>query len=37
MNVHGLTLLQIVKNSSEDVQSSLRGIQIVGLLSMAPH
>ena len=35
MNVHGLTLFQYVRNVSKDIQSSSRGIQIVGLSPMA--
>ena len=31
MNVHGLTLFQFVRNVFYDVQSSLHGIEIVGL------
>ena len=35
MNAHGLTLFQFVRNISLDVQSSLHGIEIVGLSPMA--
>ena len=31
MNAHGLTLFQFVRNVSQDVQSSLHDIKIVGL------
>ena len=37
MNAHGLTLFQFVRNVSLDVQSSLRGIEIVRLSPMSSH
>ena len=35
MNAHGLTVFQFVRNVSQDVQSSLHGIKVVGLSLMA--